>query len=90
MEYTVKNLAIFAALVALSACVLPGPIVSDYNGDSVKVVTLSYVSTVPTPETDSEALRICRAGGRVKAEYASTRMDTRTGESTHLYLCLRA
>lgn len=76
------------ALLALTACELPDPVVSDFNGDSVKVVTLSLTSTETTPQAAAEALRVCRAGGKRTAEYASTRVDTRTYEATHLYLCL--
>lgn len=78
----------FLALLSLAACVEPGPIVSDYNGASVKVVTLAITSAEPTPEAAAEALRICKAGGKRKAEYASTRVNSQTYEAEHLYLCL--
>jgi hypothetical protein len=76
----------FAA--TLSACVETPPVVSDFNGDSVKVVTIAWASTEPTPATAAEANRICKAGGKSRAEYASTRVNSQTYEATHLYLCL--
>ncbi|WP_430463078.1 hypothetical protein [Tabrizicola sp.] len=79
---------VMLSLLALTACVTPAPVVSDYNGSSVKVVTLAITSSEPTPEAAAEALRICKAGGKRKAEYASTRVNRQTYEAEHLYLCL--
>lgn len=76
------------SVFCLAACVETAPIVSDYNGDSVKIVTSSLVANQPTEATAAEALRICKAGGKRKAEYASTRTNNQTYEAEHLYLCL--
>lgn len=83
-----KYLSLISAALLLTACVEAPPIVSDFNGSSVKVVTMAITSSAPTPAAAAEALRICNAGGKRKAEYASTRVDTNTYEATHLYLCL--
>ncbi|MBL9074283.1 hypothetical protein [Tabrizicola sp.] len=71
-------------IVALSACVTT-PVVSDYNGASVKLV--DYASG-KTPENQAEATRICKAGGKQRAEYASSSYNSYTYQSQHLYLCL--
>lgn len=84
----IMKYALLCAALLTSACVLPPPVVADYNGDSVKVVTIAFDSTEPTPEAAAEATRICKAGGKSRAEYASTRVSTNTAEATHLYLCL--
>ena len=73
--------------LALAACVAPKPVVSDFNGDSVKVQTNSFVTEKQTVETDAEAMRICKAGGKRRAEYASSR-SLPNYVSEHLYLCL--
>jgi hypothetical protein len=71
-------------IVVLSACVT-APVVSDYNGASVKLV--DYASG-KTPENQAEATRICKAGGKQRAEYASSSYNSYTYQSQHLYLCL--
>jgi hypothetical protein len=81
------HLMIVAGLL-IAGCVPTPPVVSEYNGDSVTVVTIALTSSEPTPETEVEALRICRAGGKSRAEYASTRVNSQTYEASHLYLCL--
>lgn len=73
------------SIVALSACVPTEPVVSDYNGASVKLVDYAAGKT---PENEAEALRICRAGGKQRAEYASSSYNSYTYQSQHLYLCL--
>ena len=73
------------SLVALSACVPTEPVVSDYNGASVKLI--DYASG-KTPENQAEATRICQAGGKQRAEYASSSYNPYTYQSQHLYLCL--
>lgn len=72
-------------VVALSACVPTEPVVSDYNGASVKLVDYAAGKT---PENEAEAIRICRAGGKQRAEYASSSYNSYTYQSQHLYLCL--
>lgn len=58
---------------------------SDYNGASVKLVDYAAGKT---PENEAEATRICRAGGKQRAEYASSSYNSYTYQSQHLYLCL--
>ena len=72
-------------LALLAACVPSTPIVSDYNGASVKVT--DYASG-QTEANQAEATRVCRAGGKQRAEYASTSYNSNTYQSQHLYLCL--
>lgn len=73
------------SILALSACVPTEPVVSDFNGASVKLV--DYASG-KTEENQAEATRICRAGGKQRAEYASSSYNSYTYQSQHLYLCL--
>jgi len=78
-------LAILAAL-ALPACVMTAPpVVTDFNGASVKLNT-DMMAAYPTPPTTAEANRICAMSGK-RAEYASTRPIPNVGYE-HLYLCL--
>ena len=84
-----KVAAPLAVLMLLAACVPQSkPIVSDYNGASVKiVVNNAFGEGVQSAATDAEALRICRRGGKQTAEYASTR-QLPNSQAEHLYLCL--
>ena len=86
MKKTVLTLSLVGAV---AACVPAQPIVSEFNGDSVQIVTSAFS---PVEESkvaaQAEATRICRAGGKTRAEYASTRSNQQTYESYHLYLCL--
>lgn len=73
----------------LSGCENPAPLVSDYNGASVKI-TQTQIATPSDPKDPAvvgEAQRICGTAGR-RAEYASTRLNPNTYEATHLFLCL--
>jgi hypothetical protein len=72
-------------LASLAACVPPAPVVSDYNGASVKVA--DYFPGA-TPESMAEAERVCKAGGKRRAEYASSMQDLQTYQYFHLFLCL--
>lgn len=75
-------------LLALTACVPSEPLVSDYNGDSVKLVQANWAGEgVRNSVSDAEALRICRAAGKQKAEFGSSRMINDI-QIEHLYLCL--
>lgn len=78
-----------AAAFALPGCIPPSqPIVSDYNGASVKIAMANFFGEGGRSEaTDAEALRVCRAGGKRRAEYASTR-QLPNDQAEHLYLCL--
>jgi hypothetical protein len=79
-------------VVGLSACMPVQPVVSDFNGASVKIQRATLVSDTvdeAKAKTLAEATRICQSGGKARAEYASSRMlpgDTYTAED--LYLCL--
>lgn len=81
-----KNiLAITLIGFALTACGEAVPVVSDYNGDSVKIQVSTLMENQAT-NAQKEADRICAKGGK-KAEYASTRtVQDYTAE--YLYLCL--
>jgi hypothetical protein len=70
---------------AAAACVPFDPIVSEFNGASVKVA--DYTGGVSTAN-QAEATRVCRAGGKGRAEYASSIQDPYTYQFEHLFLCL--
>lgn len=77
-----------ASFLAVAACVPAQPIVSEYNGSSVKIQTSSLAATADIKTTtQAEADRICGKTGK-RAEYASTLTDPNTYVSEHLYLCL--
>ncbi len=84
-----KNVtAVMFAIFLLSACGNTPAIVTDFNGDSVKVVTsglekIEYQKSV----SEIEAQRICQTRGK-RAEYASTIANNQTYQNEHLYLCL--
>lgn len=73
-------------VAAVSGCVSQ-PVVSDFNGASVKIQTDALLAPKPSPETAAEAARICRAGGKARAEYASS-IEVLNYRMEHLYLCL--
>lgn len=65
------------------------PIVADYNGDSVTLVTSAFADPASVKATtQAEATRICAKGHKKRAEYASTRTNQQTYEQSHLFLCL--
>ncbi|MEI4488985.1 hypothetical protein V8J36_22650 [Frigidibacter sp. MR17.14] len=76
------------SLLLLAACA-PKPIVTDYNGDSVKIQANTLVADkkVAAAAIKAEADRICKTGGRTRSEYASTR-NVADFTDEHLYLCL--
>lgn len=77
-----------AVALFVTACDVSDPVVSDFNGNSVKVVTSSFDTVEYQRETAGvEANRICGKVGK-KAEYASTTTNQQTYQSTNLYLCL--
>lgn len=76
-----------AAIVA--ACAPANPIVSEFNGHSVTIVTSAFTPVEEAKAAaQAEATRICRTGGKSRAEYASTRSNSQTYENSNLYLCL--
>ena len=81
-----RALIFTAGLLLLGACDAP-PVVSDFNGSSVKLQTSSLVPVHDAKaSTQTEAGRICGKVGK-QAEYASTR-TLPNYVSEHLYLCL--
>jgi hypothetical protein len=86
------------ATLFLMGCASSSPMVSDFNGDSVKVRVacgLAYECARPRPEDNAEAQRICGTKGK-KAEFASTAPANLHNAATgvtmenyeHLYLCV--
>lgn len=74
-----------AAAFALSACIPANPVVSDFNGDSVKVQDSALAEGSKEAAT-VEATRICAKRNR-RAEYASVR-DLGDYRAEYLFLCL--
>lgn len=68
----------------LMGCVTT-PMVSDFNGSSVKVVE-DFGSGTPSNETGAEAARICGKVGK-KSEFASYR-SLPNYQTEYRYLCL--
>lgn len=95
------RLAAIALALALAGCAngpSAPPVISDFNGDSVKLNVACGGGNAclhPRPEDDAEANRICGSRGR-KAQYASSRtaneVDPVLGivmyHYEHLYLCV--
>lgn len=81
-----KKFFIFVPLLA-AACVPATPIVSDYNGASVKI-QMSQLADADEASASAlaEANRICSKEGK-RAEFASTR-TVADYTSEFLYLCL--
>lgn len=78
-----------AALLGLAACEPMPNVVSDYNGASVKIrQDTMFTPAEVTDEIRAEAERICKAGGKRRAEYASTIMGPDAIYAEHLFLCL--
>lgn len=77
-----------ALVFLLAGCIPPPePIVSEFNGDSVKVQIAGYGDPVEAKAlTQAEANRICGKRG-LQAEYASTR-TLPDYNIENLYLCL--
>lgn len=81
-----KSYIAIACGLALAGCAA-NPVISDYNGDSVKIQTSSMVAGPEVEaETLAEAKRICSKAGK-QAEFASTR-SLPNYIAEHLYLCL--
>ena len=77
---------ILASILILSACDAT-PVVSDFNGSSVKIQTSALTSVKEArASSQAEANRICGKVGK-HAEYASTRAAA-DYVAEHLYLCL--
>jgi glycerate-2-kinase len=78
------KLRIFLIPLMLAGCVTT-PIVSDFNGSSVKIVE-SFGGTKPSEATIAEAKRICAKVGKT-AEGASAR-SLPNYDTEYLFLCL--
>ena len=81
-----------STLLGLSLLVLAGcstdPLVSDFNGSSVKLQTDVFMTLAEAKKkTQAEASRICAKVGK-QAEYASSRELPGGYVLEHLYLCL--
>lgn len=83
-----RHIFLFIPLISLAACIEAQPLVSDFNGDSVKVQVSSFA---PQDEARAKSLgeaeRICGRVGK-SAEYASSRTLADDYTYEHLYLCL--
>ncbi|NPD16269.1 hypothetical protein HOY34_13800 [Xinfangfangia sp. D13-10-4-6] len=76
------------ALLGLTACVPATPIVSDFNGSSVKIQVSQMANQAEArANAQAKATRICRQGGKQRAEPASTR-TVADYTSELLFLCL--
>lgn len=83
-----RKLLALSGILAIAGCVPVPPVVSDFNGSSVKVQTVSLADPSATPEALAEANRICQTAAGKRAEYASTRSLPDGYTFEHLYLCL--
>ena len=83
-----KKLCSVLVVVSIAGCVETAPpVVSDFNGDSVKIVQNNYFGEgVRNDQTDAEAARICGKRG-LKPEFASVR-QLPNYQLEYLYLCL--
>jgi hypothetical protein len=90
MKHRKSVALVFPIAAPLSACAIPAaPIVSEYNGDSVTLITSAFADQASIKQnTQIEASRICSKGTKKRAEYASTRTNQQTYEQSHLFLCL--
>lgn len=82
----------FLTVAVLSGCTPATPIVSDYNGASVKIQRQTLTSDsedAAKAKSLAEATRICQAGGKQRAEPASTRaLPSNNYVVEDLFLCL--
>ena len=87
----IRITAVSAAALALVACAPNNALVSDFNGDSVKIQTNQMAANQEEAKANAEveANRICQKGHKKRAEYASTR-QLPNYVTEHLFLCLDA
>ncbi len=79
---------IIAVLAAGLAGCTADPLISDYNGASVKIQTSVFAPAAEAKAAaQAQADRICAKSGK-KAEYASSREIPGAYVYEHLYLCL--
>jgi len=90
MNFRISMMALGATAFIAGCGVSPEPIVASYNEASVDIQQTNIFgeANASDPAVIAEAQRICATTGR-RAEYASTRHNTREYIATHLFLCLR-
>ncbi len=81
-----RKISIALAVFLLAGCEAD-PLVSDFNGHSVKIQTSAFSTADARPKAQAEADRICGRVGK-RAEYASSREVPGTYVYEHLFLCL--
>ncbi|APX17688.1 hypothetical protein [Phaeobacter inhibens] len=86
-----KKALIVFSLLGATACAIPAtPIVADYNGDSVTIVTSQFSERASAlAASTKEAERICQKGHKKRAEHVSVRANSNTYENSDLFLCLK-
>lgn len=81
------RLAALACLLALTACVIPEPVVSGFNGSSVTVQAAGLEPTSPPgPDEIAVANDACATAGK-SARFASKRI-VGDGRVEYLFLCV--
>ncbi len=98
---TKKTIALAAMLTGaaiLSACTVPEPVVTGFNGDSVNIRINTYMQVVTDEamvqvmaKANAQANDVCRRGHRKRAEYVSRQsyLESEYNYGTEfLYLCL--
>ncbi|WP_152612075.1 hypothetical protein [Ruegeria sp. ANG-S4] len=84
-----KKLTALIVLMGLAGCGDPQPIVSEFNGDSVNIITSSFSDRQQAlAASTAEAQRICQKGSKKKAEHVSVRHNPNTYQNNDLFLCL--
>lgn len=74
-------------LLASGGCAAPRPVITEYNGASIKIsVPKAFAGTSPRPQDYAEAQRICSTTQK-RAEYAST-FENKKYFVDYLFLCL--
>lgn len=83
-----RRFLIVLGLAPLTACIEAQPLVSDFNGDSVKVQVSAFApQDEARAKSLAEAQRICGRVGK-QAEYASSRAVADGYTTEHIFLCL--
>lgn len=84
-----KKTACAAICALLVGCVSTAATVEEFNGDSVKVNVDMFLPMDQQKEVaGAEATRVCQAGGKRRAEFASYADNGPDYMMTLLYLCL--
>ena len=83
---------LLSVIVGLAACAPSNPIVSDYNGDSVKIQMNTLHNDSPEVAQQKalgQANTICQRGHKKSAEFVSMR-QLPDYNAEYLFLCLNA